>query len=493
VIATCPAGHTSETDDYCSTCGTPIESASSAGASPAASETPVMDRCPNCGSPTGVAGACSECGFSPVAADVSAPWEEQSWEVVCRPDREYYDMVEPEGIDFPEDTHSRRIALVGDHVRIGRRSTSKGISPEIDLSGPLEDIGVSHRHALLMRQPDGSWALVDQGSTNGTYVNAEMDPIPPNQSVPLRDGDRVHVGAWTTLFVERVDATAARPFDVESHASKDTRNVARNRRLGMEISLLGPMRVCVGGEPASISAPKARTVLAMLALRVGAPVSAGQLEYAVWGDDEPKTADKALQGYISTLRRVLPDGAIETTPQGYRLVGPKEMVDVFRFERRCARGRALLDSGHPGAAVAEISRALDLWGGQPLPDLADGPVWASEAVGISERRASAEEDYFEGRLQLGDHQGVVADLSAAVDAEPLRERRWSQLMLALSRCGRQVDALRAFQRLRTLLGEEHGVEPSAEIVALERSIVLDGPELRWAPPAEPGGAPATGG
>jgi DNA-binding SARP family transcriptional activator/pSer/pThr/pTyr-binding forkhead associated (FHA) protein len=428
-----------------------------------------------------------------VASDVSAPWEEQSWEVVCRPDREYYDMVEPEGIEFPDTTHSRRISLVGDHVRIGRRSTSKRISPEIDLSGPLEDVGVSHRHALLMRQPDGSWALVDQGSTNGTYLNTDPDPVPPNQPVPLRDGDRIHVGAWTTLSVERVDATAARPFEVESQASKDTRNVARNRRLTLEICLLGPMRVCVAGESAAISAPKARAVLAVLALRIGAPVSAGKLEWAVWGDDEPKTAGKALQGYISTLRRLLPDGAIETTPQGYRLVGSKDTVDVFRFERRCARGRALLDSGHPGAAIAELTRTLELWGGEPLPDLAGGPIWASEAVGITERKASAEEDLFEGRLQLGDHRGVVAELSAAVDAEPLRERRWSQLMLALYRCGRQVDALRAFQRLRTLLGEEHGVEPSAEIVALERAIVLDRPELRWTPPNEPGVAPASGG
>ena len=109
-----------------------------------------------------------------------APWEEQNWEVVMRQDRAYYEMQEPEGMDFPEQTSSRRVLLTGDHIRIGRRSTSKGIDAEIDLSGALEDTGVSHRHAVLMRQPEGNWALVDQESTNGTYLNADEEPIPAN-------------------------------------------------------------------------------------------------------------------------------------------------------------------------------------------------------------------------------------------------------------------------------------------------------------------------
>ena len=136
--------------------------------------------------------------------------------------------------------------------------------------------------------------------------------------------------------------------------------------------------------------------------------------------------------------------------------------------------------------MAEFARALELWRGEPLPDLVEGPVGAGEVARLRERRASAEEDLFEGRLQLGDHQGVLPDLKAAVEEEPLRERRWTQLMLAMYRSGRQVEALQTFQRYRTILAEEHGVEPSQEIVDLETAIVLERPELRWTAPKESG-------
>ncbi|MGP0031702.1 MAG: BTAD domain-containing putative transcriptional regulator [Acidimicrobiales bacterium] len=474
---------------------------SAAAPRPASARTPTATaepepsrQCPNCGSFPETEAACVECGYRFDAPDSVPVWDEQLWEVVVRPDRQYYEMIEPDGLEFPEAPHNRRVALLGDHVRIGRRSTRRGITPEIDLSGTLEDVGVSHRHAVLMRQPTGDWALVDQDSANGTYLNADRDPITPNHRVPLRDGDQIHVGAWTTLTVERAEAGGSRSAEV-STPSKDTRNVARSR-LDLEIGLLGPLQVAVAGTVTSITAPKARAVLALLALRIGSAVTTGDLEWALWGDDEPRTADTALRGYISALRHILPAGAIETTPQGYRFTGPKEIVDIHRFERRSVRGRELLASGHPGSAVAEITRALDLWRGDPIPDLADGPAGLSEVTRLRERKAGTEEDLFEGRLQLGDHQGVLPDLSVAVEAEPLRERRWRQLMLALYRDSRQAEALQAFQRFRAILGEEHGVEPSAAIGDLERDIVLDKPELRWTPPGTAGtagGAPATSG
>ena len=162
---------------------------------------------------------------------------------------------------------------------------------------------------------------------------------------------------------------------------------------------------------------------------------------------------------------------------------------MFRFERLSTRGRTLLTSGHPGLAVAELARALDLWRGDPLVELAAGPSGTAEVVGLQERKGAAEEDLFEGRLQLGQHQDVVAGLHAAVEAEPLRQRRWAQLMLALYRTGRKVEAGRAFQRLHHILVEEYGLEPSAEVVALDHSIALDRPELQWTPPSQAGEAP----
>ena len=447
-------------------------------------------RCTNCGAPTGESSTCIQCGYQFEVADSAPLWEGQRWDVVVRADRRYFDSMEPEGLSFPEETSSRRIALLGDYVRIGRRSVSKGLTPEIDLSGTLEDVGVSHRHAVLMRQPGGEWALVDEASTNGSYLNSVDDPVPPNQRVPLRDGDQVHVGAWTTLTVERGDPPTGHGPE-EELPSRDTRALARGR-FGVELALLGPTEIRVAGEPVALGAPKARAVLTMLALRIGASVSAGDLEWGLWGDREPRTAGKALQGYISAIRRTLPADAVETTAGGYRLIGPKDAVDAFRFERRSTRGRELLASGHPGSAVAELTRALELWRGDPVPDLADGPIGAVEVTRLRELRAGAQEDLFEGRLQLGDHLGIVAELGTAVEQEPLRERRWGQLMLALHRSGRQVEALRAYQSVRELLAEEHGVEPSTDLVALERAIVLDSPELRWSPPvaADPAGAAA---
>jgi DNA-binding SARP family transcriptional activator len=414
---------------------------------------------------------------------------EQNWEIVVRPDRDYYEMLDPDGMDFPAETYSRRFPLIGDLVTIGRRSRSNAIQPEIDLSGSLEDTGVSHRHAVLMRQPEGKWALVDQDSTNGTYLNAEQEPVAPNHPFPLSDGDKIHVGAWTTLTVERPDPAHAPQIDVDSRPSKDTRNLVRGRRR-MEIDLLGPLRLRVLGEDVPIGASKERAVLALLALKVGTPVSAVDLEWALWGEEVTKTAGPALRGYVHALRQALPDDAIETTtPLGYRLTANKDWIDVGRFERRCGRGRALLASGHPGAAVAELTRALELWRGEPLLDLANGPVGPIEVVRITERKADAEEDLFEGRLQLGDHHSLVADLWPAVEAEPLRQRRWAQLMLALYRSDRKVDALRAFQRLRSELGENYGLEPSADLVALEHGIVMDRPELQWTPPIDASAVP----
>jgi DNA-binding SARP family transcriptional activator len=484
----CPNGHDSETADYCSVCGVLL--AAEATATPSGATAPAVaepgDRCPNCGSPPGSGAVCSDCGYLLSAPVTEAPWVEQNWEVVVRPDREYYEMLEPDGMEFPEVTSSHRVALIGDLVSIGRRSKRKAIQPEIDLSGSLEDTGVSHRHAVLMRQPAGNWALVDQESTNGTYLNADQEPVAPNHPIPLSDGDRIHVGAWTTLVMERVDAAPSGHADLDSRPSKDTRNLARaNRRV--EIDLLGPLRLRVSGEDVPIGDPKKRSakrsVLALLALRVGTPVSALDLEWAVWGDEETKTAIKALQGYVVDLRQVLPESTIETTtPLGYCLRMPKDSIDVGRFERRCARGRALLASGHPGAAVAELTRALELWRGEPLLDLANGPVGTTESVRLDELKAEAEEDRFEGRLQLGEHHSLVPDLWPAVEAQPLRQRRWAQLMLALYRCNRQLEALRAFERLRLELGEGHGLEPSTELVALDQAIATNHPDLQWTPP-----------
>jgi pSer/pThr/pTyr-binding forkhead associated (FHA) protein len=119
--------------------------------------------------------------------------------VVASADRDYFEHMAPDGVTFPPHCPDRAFSVAGAQVRIGRRSSSRGIAPEIDLSGAPEDPAISHLHAMLLRQDDGSYVLVDPGSTNGTTLNDDLTPIAVNVPVPVADGDRIHVGAWTTL------------------------------------------------------------------------------------------------------------------------------------------------------------------------------------------------------------------------------------------------------------------------------------------------------
>ncbi|MFE3600340.1 FHA domain-containing protein [Streptomyces sp. NPDC059142] len=132
-----------------------------------------------------------------------------NWTAVVGPDRDYFMAMmqrsgpEATGLNLPAYSPEQRLSLTGTQIAIGRRRHSTGESPDIDLSVPPEDPGVSHQHAVLVHQPDGSWAVVDQNSTNGTTLNGAEDPIQPFVPVPLKDGDRVHVGAWTTITIRR--------------------------------------------------------------------------------------------------------------------------------------------------------------------------------------------------------------------------------------------------------------------------------------------------
>ncbi|MGW1613703.1 FHA domain-containing protein [Streptomyces sp. NPDC002285] len=137
------------------------------------------------------------------------PQQPMTWLATIGPDREYFMAMmhrsgpEAAGLNLPAYSPEQQRTLTGNQVTIGRRRHSTGDTPDIDLSVPPEDPGVSHQHAVLVQQPDGTWAVVDQNSTNGTTVNGSEEPIQPFVPVPLQDGDRVHVGAWTTITIRR--------------------------------------------------------------------------------------------------------------------------------------------------------------------------------------------------------------------------------------------------------------------------------------------------
>lgn len=146
----------------------------------------------------------SESSPAPTADD------DTGWVLTAAADRDYFSRIQgfngPDsgGIQFPVVYQPRRFTLGGQQqVFIGRRSRSRGIEPDIDLSGAPMDPGVSHSHAAIVATEDGGWAIVDVGSANGTYLNGAIEPIEPGQPQPLTDGDRIQLGAWTRLTISR--------------------------------------------------------------------------------------------------------------------------------------------------------------------------------------------------------------------------------------------------------------------------------------------------
>ena len=130
-----------------------------------------------------------------------------TWSVVVTSDRVYYDRMQLKrglngpAVAFPSFSTERRFQLNGKQMRIGRRSAARGVEPEIDLSGPPVDPGISRLHALLLPASDGSWAVLDPGSANGTLLNGRE--IVPGDLIPLHDGDRINLGAWTAITLRR--------------------------------------------------------------------------------------------------------------------------------------------------------------------------------------------------------------------------------------------------------------------------------------------------
>lgn len=250
-----------------------------------------------------------------------------------------------------------------------------------------------------------------------------------------------------------------------------------------QFSLLGPLSVSRAGEPTAIGGQKPRALLAALLLEPNRVVSRDRLIDALWGEAPPDTARNTIQVYVSQLRKLLPDGALETAPPGYRLVVDPETVDLFRFVRLSDEGRSRLADGDAAGAAETLRAALDLWRGAPLADLAWEPFAQAEIARLEELRLAALEDRIDADLALGRHGQLVPELERLVVEHPLRERLRAHLMLALYRAGRQADALSVYQRVRKTLVEELGIEPGESLRKLERAILAHDPSLGITPPS----------
>ena len=211
----CPRCGAASPGRFCESCGFDFDTGKAPQSAPpaeaAAGDSTVQ---PGTG-PAAADGPAGEPGLAPPARPVSelgaarvlgpAPGSPVVWTAVVASDRAYYETVTASGgpdaasIQFPAYCPERRFQLAGPEMRIGRHSVSRGLAPEIDLTGPPTDPGVSRLHALLIAQHDGGWAILDPGSENGTLVNGSE--VTTRVLVPLHDGDQIHVGAWTVITV----------------------------------------------------------------------------------------------------------------------------------------------------------------------------------------------------------------------------------------------------------------------------------------------------
>ena len=245
----------------------------------------------------------------------------------------------------------------------------------------------------------------------------------------------------------------------------------------VDYRVLGPIEVHDATGPLSLPSGHPRRVLAVLLVNAGRPVAAEVLIDRLWGSEAPATARAALQVHVSKLRRHLgASGTIRTTPAGYVLEVDGDDVDARRFEQAVREAQQCV-AGDPSRAVALLDVADGHWRGVPYAEVADEPWVASEVARLTELRLAAAEVRSDADLQLGRHATSVDRLRAAAEEQPLRERRWEQLMLALYRSGRQAEALRAFRQASQVLVEELGVEPGPALRDLDRRILLHDPSL----------------
>jgi FHA domain len=224
-VNACPADHATATGEYCDVCGLRLRG----GPADPPAPTVTAEHCARCGAVRD-GRFCEVCGYdsalgpppeaaAPVSPETAVPPETTGsstatalWTAVVRADRAWFEEVcrrngpDAGTLRFPAFSTERRFVLDGPQMAIGRHSRSRGITPEIDLSAPPVDPGVSALHALLVHRSDGGWEVVDLESTNGTVVGDRPNPIPPNTPVPLSDGDVVKLGAWTTITIVAPDA-----------------------------------------------------------------------------------------------------------------------------------------------------------------------------------------------------------------------------------------------------------------------------------------------
>jgi DNA-binding SARP family transcriptional activator len=264
-------------------------------------------------------------------------------------------------------------------------------------------------------------------------------------------------------------------------------------RSAVRFEALGPLRVLVDGEPAPLRPGMPRRLLGVLLSRADTALAAATLIDALWPDDPPQHAAKALQTYVHRLRRQLGravriggDGAERITHSGagYALHLGGDSFDVPEFAACLEGARRARAAGRLDEAAGHFDRALALWRGQPYADVGPVPLLTPEAERLTESRVQALEERAAVNLDRGRHAEILPELTALAAQYPYREAVCGQLMLALHRSGRHAEALESFRQFRDLLADEVGAEPGPRLLALHQAI------LRRDPSVDVGRAPA---
>jgi DNA-binding SARP family transcriptional activator len=260
----------------------------------------------------------------------------------------------------------------------------------------------------------------------------------------------------------------------------------------MEIRILGPLVLSHAGHTVAPTAPKPRSVLALLLLNAGQTVQASALIKDLWGTSPPISAQTTLQTYVLQVRKCLgrllgaavtevAKRVLVTVPGGYSLRIDSADFDLWTFERFATTGRRALAAGENSKAAALLMRARDLWRGPALADIRAGAVTGPRLKALEQVRLNTLEQCVEARMRLGHHQDVLAELTMLMAEHELNENLCAQLMVALHRSGRRQEALVAFHRLRVTMVEELGLEPSKRLHRLHRAILAEDPVLEVAP------------
>ncbi|MBT2454389.1 AfsR/SARP family transcriptional regulator [Streptomyces sp. ISL-86] len=259
----------------------------------------------------------------------------------------------------------------------------------------------------------------------------------------------------------------------------------------LEIGLLGPLIVTVGGRSVVPSAAKQRRLLALLAVNLGREVSMGAIVEELWGGCPPSGPSAAVQTYVKHLRQRIaqvsaadPKEIVARGYGGYRLVSAAAGVDARDFEATVADANRGLASGDDEQGARLLGAGLAMWRGPALDDVQQGGVLRAEALRLDEVRLAALEARIGAELRLGAHTRLVSELMALTTLYPLQENLHAQLILALYRSGRASRALEVFRGLRSTYVRELGIEPSRRLQELHRSVLGCDPTLD-APAAGP--------